>query len=207
MVGKRDEESGEVVGLEGEIDMEQSVEALAEEAGADEEHDGDGEFEDDEVRAETAPESSGGAAVAVVESFAHGGRRETEDRGEREDRRCEQSDDGGEAEDVWVESKTGEVGHAGEHVFRDEAEQELHGEVTGGETSDSSGGDEHEAFGDELANEARGRGAECAADGELATAAFGADQQQAGNVDAGDHEQQAGSGEKDEQDGTDVCRR
>ena len=128
LLRKRDKESGEVVGLEGEVDVEETVKALAEKACADEEHDGNREFEDDEVGAETTPESSGGAAIALVEGLAHGCRGKAENGRQREDDRREQSDNGGEDEDVRVETEAGEVGHAGEHVLGDEAEQKAHRE-------------------------------------------------------------------------------
>ena len=56
--------------------------------------------------------------------------------------------------------------------------------------------DEHQALGDELAQEASARRAERPADGDLAATDGGAGEQQAGDVDAGDEEQQAGQGEE-----------
>ena len=68
-------------------------------------------------------------------------------------------------------------------------------------------GDEckQEAFGDELVDEAAGRCAESAADSHLAAAALRTDEQKAGNVNAGDEQQQTRAGESREQYGTDVA--
>ena len=64
---------------------------------------------------------------------------------------------------------------------------------------------EDERLGQELAEQAPSGRAERGAHGELAGAALGAHEQQAGDVDAGDHQQQRRAPEQHEQQGTDVA--
>ena len=53
-----------------------------------------------------------------------------------------------------VQAESEQKGHVPHHVLGDEVKEKLDGGVGRGEAKESSGGDEHEAFGDELANEA-----------------------------------------------------
>ena len=55
----------EMVGVKTGIDVQQTVEALAEQACADQENNSHGQLNDDEVRAEAAPDRAGGAATAL----------------------------------------------------------------------------------------------------------------------------------------------
>ncbi len=54
----RDLQRGEMVRLEAGVDVEQTIEALAEQAGADEEHHGHRQLDDHEVRAEATPDGA-----------------------------------------------------------------------------------------------------------------------------------------------------
>ena len=69
----------------------------------------------------------------------------------------------------------------------------MDGSVSGGETADHRSCDQYCSFGDELAHESRGRCAERAAHGHFALTIFCADEEQAGDVDAGDEKEQARS--------------
>src|SRR5204862_3159657 len=124
--------------FEGQLDVKEAVEALAEQTCADEKYDCYGELEDDEVCSEAAPERSGGATVAVVKRFAHPGGGEPQDRCEREDGCCKQSYGCGEEKNMRVEAEMSQVWHAGEHVFGDETEHEAHGDGSSSEAGAGS---------------------------------------------------------------------
>ena len=69
----------------------------------------------------------------------------------------------------------------------------MDGSVGGGEAADYRAATRHQSFGDELTHKPRRRCAERAAHGHFALAVFCADQEQAGDVDAGDEQQEASS--------------
>ena len=65
-----DLERGQISGLKFSVYVEQAVEALAEQSGASEQDDGDGELQRHKVGAEAFPCGAGGAASAFGEVFA-----------------------------------------------------------------------------------------------------------------------------------------
>ena len=85
-VGCSDVHSGQMVGGQTEVDLQQQGKAAAQETGAHEEHDGGGEFENDQLRADATPCLAGRAASAPRPGrITHDRRSETPERGsERE---------------------------------------------------------------------------------------------------------------------------
>ena len=69
----RDMEGGEVVGDESGVDVEEAVETFAEEACADQKHDGHGELDGDEIGTEATPDGARGAASILREAGAQVG--------------------------------------------------------------------------------------------------------------------------------------
>jgi len=63
LVGSGDRQKGKIVRLQFRIDL-QPVETLAEQAGSDEQDDGGGELDDDEIRSEAPPVQAGGTTFA-----------------------------------------------------------------------------------------------------------------------------------------------
>ena len=114
-------------------------------------------------------------------------------------------DDGGEGENARAESEILPERHAGDEVGGDEAREDAHTAVGEGEAEGGAGDYDDEAFRDELTNQAQRRRTERAADGDFAAAAFGANQEQAGDVDAGDDEQERCAAEENEEDGANVA--
>jgi len=150
-----DLESGEVVGNKSGIGVEETVEALAEEAGADQEHDGHGEFNDDEVRAEATPDVAGETASAGGKVCVEVGEGDAECGHEGEEYRGGERNEDGKKDDAEVEAECCEPGHAGEHVFGDEAGGVAHGKEGECGSEDSGSGGEYDAFSDEEEGEAR----------------------------------------------------
>src|SRR3954471_8038105 len=104
-------------------DVGEAVEAAEEQACADEQNHGDGDFGDDESAAHAKGAASGDSAISLVEGGAdvegahvNGGRESEENAGED----CEH---GGEGEDSGVETDVGGGGDAGSG----EAEKRTHG--------------------------------------------------------------------------------
>ena len=64
-VGSDDAEHGQVIGLEIDVHVQQPVKAFAQQAGADQQHHGDGEFNHDQVGAETPPEAASSSSSAL----------------------------------------------------------------------------------------------------------------------------------------------
>ena len=58
-------------GIHAEFDVKKTIEAFAEQAGADQENDGDGEFSDNEIRADALPEASRGGAASIAKPFSY----------------------------------------------------------------------------------------------------------------------------------------
>ena len=119
--------------------------------------------------------------------------------------RGEERDKASESENAQAESEILPKRQASHEVGGDEARKYAHAAVGESEAEDGAGGNDDESFGDELANQAQRRSAERAADSDFATAAFGADEKQAGDVDAGDDEQERGPAEQNEEDGAKIA--
>ena len=88
-----------------------------------------------------------------------------------------------------VQADSLEVRHPADHVGAEQAAEEPHAPCGQHQSEHSPDTGQDERFRRELQHEPRRRGAERIADGDLPRAAVGARQQQADDVDAGDHEQ------------------
>ena len=74
-----------------------------------------------------------------------------------------------------------------------------------GQAEAGAGGRQHQGLGSELAGQSRRRSAQSGAYRDLAPAPLGAQQQQTGDVDGGDHEQQSGPAEQHQQDRANIA--
>src|ERR1700728_767037 len=99
-----DAESGDVIGYKSGIDVEEAVEAFAEEACAGKEHDGERELDDDEVRSEATPDGASGSASAGGEVFAEVGEGDADGRDNGEEDGSRERDERGEKNDAEIES-------------------------------------------------------------------------------------------------------
>ena len=82
-----------------------------------------------------------------------------------------------------------------------DGEQRANADVADNEAEDAAGEGEHEALGEQLANDAGATSAHGGADGELALAAGGTDQEQVGDIGAGDEQNEADGSEQNQQRG------
>ena len=185
--------------VEAQVDVKEIIETLAQKSRADKEYDGNGELDDDKIRAHALPEASSGGAAAVAKSFANVLKRETQNWGQRHEPGGKQCNSSGKECDVNIEADVSKEGDVDGDGFRNHVSQNRHCPSRYEESGQASGGSQQQAFGDELAAEASGGGSECSAHGYFATARFGAHEKQAGDIDRSDEKQKAGCGEQGEQ--------
>ena len=102
----------------------------------------------------------------------------------------------GEGEDVPAQTQTLQIGHARHHELGNQPSEHLHCAEGKSEPKSTAQQDEDKAFGDKLASEAAARSSKRSANADFLTPAFGAHQQQAGDVYAGNDQQQAGTGQQ-----------
>ena len=165
-------QSCEMRSVEAQVDVKEMIEALAQKSRADQEYDGDGELDDDEIRAHALPEASRGGAAAVAKPFANVLKRETQNWGQRHEPGGKQCNGSGEECDVHIEADVSKKGDVDGDGFRNQVSQNRHRPSRYEESGQASGGSQQQAFGDELAAEASGGGSKCSAHSDLATARF-----------------------------------
>ena len=177
-----------VGGVEFEVAVLELAEALREEGCADEEHEGERGLKDDE-RALRQRGSGGSCACAAAKGVGGlglcgdpCGSDAEEDAGDERERDGE-ADDGGRGRGI-----DGDVGCSGEG----EREQHAGSRVGDDDAGDAAECGEDEAFGEELPDDAPPRGAEGGADGHLGAAGHAANEQQIGDVGAGDEQDESG---------------
>jgi hypothetical protein len=83
-------------------------------------------------------------------------------------------------------------------------EQRAHAHIAEDEAEDAAGDGEDDAFGEELADDAGAAGAHGGTDGEFTLAAGGPDEQEIGDVGAGDEQDEADGSEQDKERGARV---
>ena len=174
-------------GIEVEIDVENAVEALAEESGGGEEDDGKGQLDDNEVGAEASPRA-GGTACSVGKAGAQISDGEARDRRGRADGQCDERDSGNKEKHAVIEADGLEERHAAKDAFGDESGEEMDSSPGGGQAEGDGERDEKSRFDDQLAGKTREGCAQRAADGHLVAAVFRTDEEQTGDVDAGDEQ-------------------
>ena len=71
VLGNRHLQSCKVRGVEAHVDVKQTIKAFAQQPCSDQEYDGDGKFDDNEIRAHALPEASCGGTAPVAKPFAN----------------------------------------------------------------------------------------------------------------------------------------
>ena len=168
------------------IDVEQMLEAPHQEAGADQKHEREGDFDDDERAPRAIPARHGSRAAAFLERVVQAG----SGSGER----------GNGAEDQAAQQRRAEREGQDPAVDPDQLET-LDGQPLGGDgpekmkppprqqqTADAARRGKHEAFGEQLPDEARASGAERRPDGKFPLSHRRAGQEQVRHVRARDEE-------------------
>ena len=190
-------ECREALGLHPDVHAKQAIEALAEQAGADQQHHGHRQFDDHELRADAAPRRSRRSRDCHPQGPPRfpGGREHGRD--ERGAPRQRPRDRAGKAGHARVQAEAVQERHRGDDdVRRDEARQQLDGPIGGRQAEGAAAADEDQPLCHELADDPRRRRTKCRPDGDLPPASLGADQQQACDVHAGDDQQQPGAAEQ-----------
>ena len=108
-------ESREMSRIHAEFDVKEPIEAFAEQPGADQENNGDGEFSDNEIRTDALPEASRGGAPAIAKPFSQVKRRKAQNWSQGHESGGEQSDDTCEQSAVHTETDVREKGNIGSH--------------------------------------------------------------------------------------------
>ena len=142
-----------------------------------------------------ATAAEAGLAACVVEVAGEVEAAERDDRGEREEHAGGEGDGSGEGEDARVEGDVGEIDEGGWTGGEDGVD----GGPSNGHCGDGAEGGEDEAFGKELADQARARCAEGGADGGFAETLASAGHEQIGDVGATDEEDEGDSAEEEQE--------
>jgi len=125
------------------------------------------------------------------------------------ERRSEAEEDRRSTDDRDAEEHEAEV-HAEFDPARDivghQRDQGAQADLAQGHAENAASDGEHAAFGEEMAYDARARRAQRHADGELPGARLSAHQHQAGDVDAGDEQQNGDSAKQDVSDGLEIAQ-
>src|SRR6185437_8608528 len=192
-----DFERGEVVRVEVEIDVENTVEAFAEKSGGREKEDGKGELDDDQVGTEASPGAGGTVSSAgkAGAQICHGQARHGS--GRADDQRDNRYS-GNKKKHAMIEPDRPKVGHAAKDALGDERCEQIDGGPCSGHSTSYRDSNEKSCFHKQLAGKARTGSTQRAADSHLAAAAFRPDEEKTGNVEAGDEEQKNRAGEQNE---------
>ena len=158
---------------------------MHEDAGAGEQHEGEGELEDDQSGGEPASAVAADGARAFLQDLVEVGARGAERGGDAKNQAAEDAERGEVAKDGVVHGELHPVGFADirygeiEPADAEDAEDKTEGAAENAE---------QDAFDEELADDAPAGGAERGADGHLTLAADGAAEHHVGDVGAGDEE-------------------
>ena len=150
------------------------------------------------------PECGPGAVAAFLERGVQVGARGADGGRQAEENAGEQRDAEGEEQHAPVEPDGGSAFANKGQVGGADGEQGANADVADKKAEDASAEREHEALGEQLANDADAAGTHGSADGELPLAAGGTHEQQIGDVGAGDEQDEAHSSEQNEQRGAGV---
>ena len=149
---------------------------------------------DDEQGAGLAlAEAGAGAVAALFKSGVEVGARGTDGGEETEEDAGDERDDEGEGEDAPVDADGGSGFADAWDVAGVDGEKPAHTDVAEDETEDAAGEGEEDAFGKQLTDDVSAACAERDADGELALASCGADEEEICDVGAGDEEDESDS--------------
>src|SRR5579862_1203478 len=174
-----------VLGLKAEVHIEDVEEAAEEQAGADEQHAGQGDFGNDEGGAEafvfTALARAGAGILESVLKVAAG---HAESGEETEDHSSEDGDKSGPGKGLRIQVQAGEERESDGTLMR-KPEKQKNGE---GESDGRACAGENQAFHEQLADDAGAVSAKSATQGEFFGAGGGASEEQVGEIDAGDEE-------------------
>src|SRR6185437_8171145 len=181
--GKGHLHGDDVVRVEAGLDHAQSDESADEQAGADDEDEGEADLGDDEEGARLALTQSETAAAAA---FIHGGGkvrpRRSESGDETEEDSGENRDADGEQRDAPVDGDAGAVFADAGDVAGADGEQPTHAAESEAESKNPAHEAEENTFGEQLADHPNSSGSHGGADGEFALAAGSAHHQQVGHV-------------------------
>ena len=177
--------------IEAGIDIVEVDETADEEAGADQQNQREGDLDDDERFGKRSFGRAGAGGTAVLEDVGELEASGAES-GKSAEEKCSANGNGeGEEQKARVD---GDIERQHVRTGGDHAEEKMicqHGDSDAERAAESG---EQQRFCEELTDEARTPGAECLADGELASAGGGASKQQVGDVGAGDQQNDAAEG-------------
>ena len=160
-IGQRDSGGEDVVFAESGIEMHEVQQAAQHEAGANEEHAGQGDFGNDERVTKTAEASAGGGESATfMQAASRIGARGLDGGDESEENACGRADDERKGEDGCTDV---DLMHAGE-IGGEQGDQRLYAGCGQDEADGAPDEGDEDALGEQLANEAaagrrQGRGA------------------------------------------------
>src|ERR1700761_5364008 len=106
--------------------MKQAVQAFAEQAGADQQHQRESQLDDHKMFSETTPNGSRRAPAALREAFQDLQTRQAQNRGEGKKQTREKRQGKGKEANAEMESDSLQVRHAGHHVRGDKPDDESH---------------------------------------------------------------------------------
>src|SRR5579859_193229 len=103
--------------IEAEVNVEETIETLSEQAGSDEQNHRDCELRNHQIGPDTAPELTCGGTASVIQPFADILEREAEDRCEHHESCGKDRNDCGEKHDVRMKSDVMDEWHLISHGF------------------------------------------------------------------------------------------
>ena len=190
--GRERESRGEdVVHVDAGIEGRKAKQRAAEHSGGNEQDERESDFGDDEDAVQAARASGDGAAADANRAFeisngnAEGG-------SEAEEKTAGERNTDGEKEHACVEMNF----FGAREAAGPERDEGVNSDGGNSESEKAAADAEDGAFGEALADEASAAGAESDAHGEFAFTGDGAREEQAGDIDAGDEEDEADGGEE-----------
>src|SRR5689334_5809466 len=115
-----------MVGLKAQIDVEQAIKALSEKTSADQKHHRQRQLDNNEVRAEPAPDCSRGSTTSFAKTISEFTQWQANHRSDREQDGVQQCNRRSEDENVQTQSRTLQVRHAQCFVWRNQFREQLH---------------------------------------------------------------------------------
>ena len=103
-----------------------------------------------------------------------------------------------------IHAESRQIWHAGHHIFRDQAREDLHGSLGCHQAEHAGRSYQEQSLGDELPNQPATRCSEGAAHCDFTPAAFGADQHKARHINPGDQQQKSSSTQQHQENRADV---